>query len=614
LTPRPACLGARYLGPDRCEFLVWAPAARKVELCLVNPRREAILTESDGSGYHWAVLPSLKPGAEYLWRLDGKKQRPDPASRWQRRGVHGPSAVVEPAFAWHDQSWKGLPLERFVIYELHVGTFSRAGTFAGVQARLDELAGLGVTVLALMPVAQFPGRRNWGYDGVYPFAVQDSYGGTLGLKRLVDAAHRRGLAVMLDAVYNHLGPEGNYLHDFGPYFTAGRTPWGDSVNLDGPGSDEVRRFFLESARRWLDEFHVDALRLDAIHALRDFSARHFVEELAQAAHELGQTQGRRIQILPESILNDPRVVRSPGQGGWGCDAQWDKDFHHALHVALTGERAGYYADFSGLPDLARAYREAFVQVGQYSSWRRRSHGRSAAGIAASRFVVYAQDHDEVGNRPGGERLGALAGFEAAKLAAAAVAFSPFLPLLFMGEEYGEPAPFLYFTSHSDPALAAAVRRGRRRLFEGFSWRDRSSPDPNAAGTFSRCRLDHALRRKGRHAQLQSFHRSLYALRREHPALARLDREELQAEVLEGQPAVVVRRRAGAEEAFFVLHFGKAPARLRLELSGGNWAKLLDSAQPQWGGPGSPAAARLAGGSAELELAPLSAVLYGKATA
>jgi len=608
--PKPAGLGCRWLGPERCEFLVWAPAARQVELRLVSPQKALVPMETDGSGYHWAVLPRIKPGTEYLYRLDGKTERPDPASRWQPHGVHGPSAVVDPAFTWHDQNWKGLPLERTVIYELHVGTFSRAGTFAGVIPQLDTIAGLGATTLCLMPVAQFPGERNWGYDGVYPFAVQDSYGGTAGLKRLMDAAHQRGLAVLLDVVYNHLGPEGNYLRDFGPYST-GKTPWGEAVNLDGAGSDEVRRFFIESALRWLDEFHVDGLRLDAVHALRDFSARPFVEELVQAAHELGRAQGRRVPIIAESILNDPRVIRPSAEGGWGCDAQWSKDFHHALHTALTGEQAGYYADFSGLSDLAQAYREAFVYVGQYSSWRRRSHGRSAQGLPASRFVVYAQDHDEAGNRPRGERLPALVDFEALKLAAGAVALSPYLPLLFMGEEYGEPAPFLYFTSHGDRSLAASVRQGRGKMFDSFAWRDRTAPDPNAAATFSRCKIDCGLRRKGRHAVLQDFYRRLYALRREHPALVPRDRESLDVEAHEEARALVVRRRAGAEEAFFVLHFGKKTGRLRLELPGGGWAKLLDSAQPQWGGPGSPAAPRLAGGPAELNLAPLCVVVYGR---
>ena len=581
---KPAGLGARYFGPERCEFLVWAPAARKVELRLVSPKKALVPMETDGSGYHWAVLPGIKPGTEYLYRLDGKKERPDPASRCQPHGVHGPSAVEDPAFTWHDQRWKGLPLERHVIYELHVGAFSKPGTFAAIMPHLDTLADLGVTALCLMPVAQNPGKRNWGYDGVYPFAVQQSYGGTDGLKRLIDAAHGKGLAVLLDVVHNHLGPEGNYLRDFGPYFTAGHTPWGEAMNLDGPGSDEVRRYFIESVLRWAGEFHADGLRLDAIHALRDFSARPFVEELTEAAHGLARSQGRVFNIFAESILNDPRVVTPSAQGGWGCDAQWLKDFQHSLHVALTGEDAGYYADYSGLADLARAYRQAYVFTGQYSAWRKRSFGRSAQGLPASRFLVYSQDHDEAGNRPQGERLAALVDFEALKLAAAAVALSPYIPLLFMGEEYAETAPFFFFTDHSDRGLAAAVRRGRERMFAERRWPEPAAVEPNSAAAFGRCKLDQRLRREGRHAILQSFYKRLYALRREHPALAPRDRENLDASLHKEAPALVVRRRAGAEEAFFVLHFGKAAAACAWICPGATGSSSWIRLSPSGGGP------------------------------
>ena len=607
--PRPAQLGSRWFDAERCEFKVWAPVAKKVELRLLSGKKDRLVPmEADELGYHSVSLPGVQPGSEYFFRLNGRLDRPDPASRRQPRGVHGPSAVVDAAFAWHDRNWKGVPLEDLVIYEVHVGTFSPAGTFAGVLGQLDALAELGVTALCLMPVAQFPGSRNWGYDGVYPFAVQDSYGGVRGLKRLIDAAHRRGLAVLLDVVHNHLGPEGNYLGDFGPYFR-GKTEWGEAINLDGEGSDEVRRFFIESALQWLDVFHADGLRLDAVHALRDSSARPFVEELCSAAHALARSQGRSVHIIAESILNDPRVVTPSADGGWGCDAQWDKDFQHALHTALTGELAGYYMDFAGLPDLARAYREAYVYVGQHSRWRRRKHGRGAGPIPASRFLAYAQDHDEAGNRPRGERLATLVGFEGAKLAAAAVALSPYIPLLFMGEEYAEKAPFLYFTSHSDARLAEAVRNGRRKMHEYHGWQRKESPEPNAPATFSRCKLDRGLARKGRHFKLLAFYRRLYAIRREQPALAPRDRENLDVELHE--EALVVRRRAGAEEAFFILHFGAKPARLRLTLSGGGWSKLLDSAQERWGGPGSPAAEKLAEGPVELMLAPRCVVVYAR---
>ncbi len=609
----PSGLGARYLGQGRCEFLVWAPSSGRVELRITAPRAKLRPLTTDGSGYHWTALEDARPGTEYFYRLDGGLERPDPASRAQPRGVHGPSAVADPAYKWKDGNWKGLPLERFVVYELHAGTFSAEGTFAGVIPRLDALKDLGVTAVALMPVAQFPGARNWGYDGVYPYAAQGSYGGARGLKRLVQACHLRGLAVMLDVVYNHLGPEGNYLRDFGPYFTSDyKTPWGQALNFDGAGSDGVRRFFIESAVRWLDEFHIDALRLDAVHAIRDFSAVPFVEELAAAAHALGRARGRRIQVIAESSLNDPRVIRPPAAGGWGCDAQYCKDFHHSLHVALTGERAGKYRDYAGLRDLARAYLGAFVYTGQYSACRGRRHGRSADGSTGAQFLVFAQDHDEAGNRPGGERLAALADPEALKLAAGAVALSPFVPLLFMGEEYGEEAPFLYFTDHSDKELAEAVRLGRRKAFVAAAGSGKL-PDPNKEAAFLRSRLDWDLRLKGKHAVLRSFYRRLYALRREQPALAALDRENTGVDLREEAGILTVFRRAGAEEAFFVLNFAKKPGRLKLELPGGSWTKLLDSAAPQWGGPGSPAPERLAGGPAEFSLPPRCVVLYGKGT-
>jgi len=610
----PAGLGARYLGAGRCEFLVWAPKAKLVELNIVAPKRRRLPLAAAGAGYHWAALSDAEPGTEYFYRLDGGPDRPDPASRAQPRGVHGPSAVADPAFSWKTAGWKGLPLERFVVYETHIGTFSPEGTFAGAIPYLDAVKELGATVVSVMPVAQFPGARNWGYDGVCPFAVQDSYGGAREFKRFVDACHLRGLGVMLDVVYNHLGPEGNYLRDFGPYFTAGyKTPWGEALNFDGPGSDEVRRFFVESAVRWLEEFRVDALRLDAVHAIRDFSARPFIEELAAAAHELGRRQGRAVNIIAESSLNDPRVIRPPELGGLGCDAQYCKDFHHSLHAALTGERSGRYGDFTGLRDLAASYRDAFVYTGQYSPMRKRRFGRGAEGRPGRQFLVYAQDHDEVGNRPLGERLAGLVDFEALKLAAGAVAFSPFLPLLFMGEEYGEKAPFHYFTSHSDKALSEAVRLGRQ-ADHGSPFGHGGIPAPGDKNAFLRSRLDRKPRRSGRPALLEKFYRRLYALRREQPALALLDREGLTAALHEEAGVLAVHRRAGAEENFFVMNFARMASRVRLELPGGRWTKLLDSAQPQWGGPGSPAAGSLAGGQAELALAPGSLALYGRSAA
>ncbi|MGH7823102.1 MAG: malto-oligosyltrehalose trehalohydrolase, partial [Candidatus Binatia bacterium] len=363
-----------------------------------------------------------------------------------------PSRIVDPgAFRWSDDAWRGVELGGLVFYELHVGTFSGAGSFDGVLERLGDLASLGITAIELMPVAEFPGTRNWGYDGVHPYAPHDAYGGPEGLKRLVDAAHRAGLAVVLDVVYNHLGPEGNYLAEFGPYFTDRyATPWGDAVNFDGADSDEVRRYFLDNALYWVSEFHLDGLRLDAVHAIYDFSARHILEEIADAVHALAACLGRNLHVIAESDLNDPRLVRPREQGGFALDAQWNDDFHHAVHTALTGERIGYYADFAGIDPVAKVLKDRFALDGRYSRFRRRRHGREARDLSPARFVVFTQNHDHVGNRPRGERLASLVPFEKQKLAAALLLISPYLPLVFMGEEYAESRPFLYFVSHGDP--------------------------------------------------------------------------------------------------------------------------------------------------------------------
>ena len=436
--------GAHYRRGQPCEFFAWAPRAKRVDIRLLSPVAETLpMTRLEGGYWHLSA-DGIPPGTDYAYRLDDSLERPDPASFFQPQGVHGPSRIVDHAsFAWSHRNWRGLPLEELVIYELHVGTFTPEGTFDAIIPRLGALRDLGITALELMPVAQFPGSCNWGYDGASPFAVQNSYGGPEGLKTLVDACHGHGLAVILDVVYNHLGPEGNYLRDFGPYFTDRyRTPWGEAVNFDGPGSDEVRRYFIANALYWLDVYQIDCLRLDAVHAIFDFSAKPFLQELAEQVRAFAGETGRHCLLIAESDLNDVRVIRPPEQGGYGLHAQWNDDFHHALHALLTSETQGYYRDFGRLEDLAAAYREGFVYDWRYSPYRRRRHGSSSADRPGCQLVVCSQNHDQTGNRPAGERLIELAGFEAAKLAAAAVLFAPAVPWLFMGEEYGETAPFL----------------------------------------------------------------------------------------------------------------------------------------------------------------------------
>jgi maltooligosyltrehalose trehalohydrolase len=596
------CPGAVWVPPDRCRFLVWAPRAPGVELHLLEPER-LVAMRPLADGYHEAVVEGVVPGQRYLYRLPGGLERPDPASRQQPDGVHAPSAVDDPTFAWHDADWHGLALEELVLYELHTGTFTPEGSFDAAIGQLDRLADLGCNALSLMPVAQFPGTRNWGYDGVYPFAVQASYGGTAGLKRLVDAAHRRGLAVILDVVYNHLGPEGNYLRDFGPYFSDQyKTPWGEPLNFDGPGSDEVRHYFLSNARRWLDEFHLDGLRLDAVHAIKDLSAYPLLAELAEVTHRHARRLGRPFHLIAESDLNDARLIRPVELGGFGLDAQWADDFHHAVHTLLTGERHGYYADFGSVEDLVRAWREGYTYAGRYSPFRRRKHGNSPAGLPPERFVVCGQNHDQVGNRAHGDRLTALVDFESLKLAAGLVLLSPYLPLLFMGEEYGETAPFLYFTSFGDPALVEAVRRGRA---EEFAWQG-EAPDPQAEATFARSRLDPS---RG-NPVLVALYRELLRLRRERvrPTHARQGGDNLHVDAC--RKVLLVRR----PDAVLLFHFGAAPSHCALPWPAGAWRPLLASADERWQGPGSGLPGQLeSAGEVALALAPRSFAVFGEGT-
>ena len=530
-------LGARLIAPNRTEFRVWAPLRQKVELHLQGDKR--IPMRRDEHGY-WEATADAAEGTRYFFTLDGT-DRPDPASRFQPEGVHGPSEVAGDSFAWHDAKWKGISLEDFVIYELHVGTFTEAGTFDAAIERLDDLQRLGVTVIELLPIGQFPGTRNWGYDGVYINAPQNSYGGVRGLKRLVDAAHQRGLAVMLDVVYNHLGPEGNYTAEYAPYFTDRyRTPWGPALNFDGAHSDHVRWFFIHNALMWIDEYHVDALRVDAVHAIVDHSAEPFLQDLTTAVRNRGEESGRKVYTIAESDLNDPRVITLKDQYGLGFDSQWSDDFHHALHVLLTGERDGYYIGFNSVSDFARVWTRGYLYIGQHSPYRGRRYGLEPKTKDGAQFVVFAQNHDQIGNRMSGERLATLISGDKVRITAAAVVLSPFLPMLFMGEEYGETAPFQYFTSHSDPGLIAAVRKGRAEEFDDFEWRG-EPPDPHAPETFERSKLRWDLMQKGEHASLWNLYRELLRLRRETQSLCTLDLADVVTAVDDERRVMAVRR-------------------------------------------------------------------------
>ncbi len=490
---------------------LWAPEASAVDLVLENSHQPM---DKGISGW-WIAAETLAPGADYRFSVDGGTPFPDPRSQWQPFGVHGPSRVLDhSAFAWTDRGWQAPPLASAIIYELHVGTYTPEGTFEAIIDKLDHLAELGVTHVELMPVAEFSGNWGWGYDGVDLFAPHHCYGGPAGLKRLINACHERGLAVLIDAVYNHFGPVGNYLNQYGPYTTDWHTtPWGAAVNLDGPQSVEVRRYICDNAIMWLRDYHCDGLRLDAIHALIDMSAMHILEQLSIEVDALERQLGRHLVLIAESDLNDPRIVRAREVGGYGIDAQWSDDYHHALHSLLTGETSGYYSGFGGFAPLAKAIVNVFVYDGCYSVYRQRTFGRSPAGIPRNRFIVCSQNHDQVGNRAAGDRLVSLVSRGRLKIAAALTLLSPDVPMLFEGEEWAASTPFQYFTNHQEQWLAAAVSEGRRSEFRAFGWRPEDVPDPQESDTLIRSKLKWEEVELPEHREILEWYRALVQLRR-----------------------------------------------------------------------------------------------------
>lgn len=602
-------VGGIYLEHHSARFRVWSPANVAVAVRLIESDR-LIPLEKTGHGYHEAIVEDVSPGELYWFHLGKDKQLPDPASRFQPQGVHGPSALIDPQFRWDDAKWSGISLADYVIYEIHVGTFTTEGTFECVISHLDYLADLGITAVELMPVAQFPGNRNWGYDGVYPFAAQNSYGGPGELKKLVNACHEHGLAVILDVVYNHLGPEGNYFSNFAPYFTDRyRSPWGPALNFDGPYSDEVREYFIQNALHWMVDFHIDALRLDAVHAILDHSPFTFLEELSVEVERKAQLISRKTFLIAESADNNVRLLQPRERGGYALDGHWNDDFHHSLRTLLTGDRSGYYRDYGEFAHLVKAYREGFVYSGEYSPFRKRRHGSSSRDIAARKFVVFSQNHDQVGNRMLGDRLTQTLSFEQLKLAAALVVLSPFLPLLFMGEEYGETAPFPYFVSHSDPELIEAVRRGRRAEFASFDWQG-EVPDPQDEATFLKAKLRHDLRDTGEHKLLLKFYRELIRLRKTIPALSRSDKEHMAVTDFSGGKILAVERWCGEDRVLMLANIGDAENSVPVPLATGCWRKYLDSAAPSWRGAGSVLSDELDGGEAgRFMIAPHAVALY-----
>jgi maltooligosyltrehalose trehalohydrolase len=503
------------------EFTVWAPRVRKIAVKIGDALHA--MSGPDERGWWSISVQEAGPGTDYGFVLDDDPTAyPDPRSAWQPHGVHGASRLYDQrAFAWNDERWQGPLLQGGVIYEMHVGTFTQEGTFDAAIDRLEHLAELGVTHVELMPIAEFPGCHGWGYDGATLFSVAGTYGGPDGLKRFVDACHRRGLAVLLDVVYNHFGPVGNYTGRFGAYVTdRHHTPWGEAVNFEDTGSDEVRRFFCDNALMWMRDFHFDGLRLDAVHEFVDRSAIHFMEQLSCEAEVLSSTLGRRLVLIAESDLNDPRVVTPREAGGYGMDAQWNDDFHHALFTVLHvgDEGRGYYDDFGSVARLAKALTKVFVYDGVYSRYRRRTHGRPVEGLSAHHFVGFIQNHDQVGNRATGDRLEQIVGMDRAKVGAAIVLTSPFVPLLFQGEEFAASTPFQYFADHTDPEMAKAVSEGRKREFAAFGWKAEEVPDPEKIETFVRSKLNWDEIDEGRHAEMMDWYRRLIRLRHESASL------------------------------------------------------------------------------------------------
>lgn len=575
-------LGVNFNSDGTALINIWAPQANAVSLCC----GEMILAlEKKDFGYWQAATTKMKEGSRYKILVDGKPPLPDPASVSQPDGVHGSSeALAIEAYPWAATAWDSPPLSDYIIYELHTGTFTPEGSFAGVETKLDYLKELGITAIELMPVAQFPGNRNWGYDGVFPFAVQNSYGGPRALQHLVETCHQKGLAVILDVVYNHLGPEGNYLGEYAPFFTRKyHTPWGNALNFDDAWCDGVRRFFVENALMWFRDFRVDALRLDAVHAIKDFSPVHILKEVRLRLNELMEQTGRKQYLIAESDLNDTRFIDPLEKGGYGLDAQWVDEFHHTLRVAAGQEKLGYYADFNGLPHLAKAYRHAFVYDGSYSEHRHKFFGTKPEENPGGQFVVFSQNHDQVGNRLWGERGHHFVSFDMQKLVAGTVLLSPYLPLLFMGEEWSEPHPFQYFVSHTDPELVEAVRQGRRAEFAALHT-EGEAPDPVAETTFLQSKLQWQLVAQEPHQTLLNFYKTLIGLRKNETALKIPDRRSVSAQANAGQQTLVLHRWHQESKIACLMNFSKTTAILTLD-GANDWTRLLDSADLQWKGPG-----------------------------
>ncbi len=583
-------IGSHYQN-GKCEFSVWAPEAKSVKAVIVSKNNKELVFQKGEFGYWTGSSKEVIPSDLYLIEVDGEKW-PDPASQYQPQDIHGPSQITDhSAFNWTDAEWKGMPLKEMIIYELHTGTFTEDGTFEGIITKIPYLNELGINAIEIMPVGQFPGNRNWGYDGVYPFAVQSSYGGPEGLKKLVDACHQSGIAVIIDAVYNHFGPEGSYHEKFGKYHTDKySTPWGSAINFDDAHSDEVRNYFIQNALMWFRDYHVDALRLDAIHACKDMGAFHFAKELTLAVKELEQETGRGHILIGECDLNDPKYISPVTEGGYGLDGQWCDEFHHALRSVITGDTDGYYEDFGMLEHMRRAFQDTFVYSGHYSKHRKKTFGNLPKTNPFSQFVIFCQNHDQVGNRLLGDRISTLVSFEALKVMAGSVLISPSVPMLFMGEEFAENAPFQYFISHTDKALIEGIREGRKKEFSYFNFQG-EAPDPYDEETFNKSKLNWNFGEEQNKVTLFEYYKKLIRFRKEHPSFKHTDRDSLNVQMDEEKGLLKITRHfemAEENDVYIVINYNKEDAIFSIPL-GSDWKLFLDSADNVWLGPGKVAA-------------------------
>ncbi len=577
-------IGATYIGTDKCRFTVWAPEKQKVILHIIHPTEKMIEMQKDDEGF-FTTEAQTPVGTKYFYIIDdAEKGLPDPGSQFQPDGVHGASQVVDhDAFHWNDTGFKVPAFEDLILYELHIGTFTEEGTFESAIEKLDHLSETGINAIEIMPVAQFPGNRNWGYDGVYPYAVQNSYGGPEGLKKLVNACHQKGIAVFLDVVYNHQGPEGNYIETFAPYFTDHyKTPWGKAINYDGAWSDGVREFYSDNAIYWLENFHMDGLRFDAIHAVYDDGAVHFWELTHEKIRDLEKKNKQCYYTIAESDLNAPRVIQPCEQNGFGFTAQWLDDFHHAAYVLLDEKGKDRYYDFGTMQQLAKAYYEGFVHSGEFVSFRKRRYGKSSSGIPGNKFVAFINNHDQAGNRIDGARLCALVDSDRSKIATAMLLMSPYVPMLFMGEEYGDESPFYYFISHSDPELIKAVQEGRKEEFKAFVKPGDAYPDPQAEEIFNQSQLKWQKKDEGKHKVLLEWHKALIKLRRSHPALKNFNKECVTVEVLQ-QAGLILHRKeeTGKKELLVLFNVSSSDIAYFLPGNNGSWKKIIDSTESQW---------------------------------